>query len=921
MFTKSTVYLFLLAVMLLMASCLQAAPPFIWVEGELPTAKSDIVDNSGFNSINPYAMSGNGWLSSFTEVPGKVSGTAEYIVDINTAGTYKFWLRAVTDIEYKVDDGNYILLDGKKGVNKYNTAANGNWGWPPQISWYNLGTLDLTAGKHKFSFIIGATKKEGKQAMGAIDCFVLTTEEFTPNGKYKPTDDAPKPFYDIKPGTGWDFTPAKDTLDAKSMLDLRYLNEKEAGEHGLIGKSKDGNSFVTTIDGKPIRFWGGSEYNQRNMTLEQLKVHAQFLAKRGVNIVRTHMALEPKGENSKVTDVDEKELNETFKLVTAMKSAGIYTIISPYWGTACKVKKSWGTLGTPGNNGSGLLFVDPVMQSGYKAWIKELYTRPNPYSGIKLADDPAVAIIQIQNEDSLLFWTFGNLSKDAMTRFRTLFADDMKKKYGSLEKTREAWKNYSPAGGELWIQHEWDKGLPGLSHPWDFTRDGMVKKGPWPGFTEYTSDLLEFTTRLMYDFNTDIANYLRKDLGCKQLINAGNWKGVDPSTEQDVEYWSYTANDVIGRNFYASGIHVGPNDGWQILNGHIYSNLSCIKEPTTLPISLKQPVGYPFIVPETLWVTPSLYQSECAPLVAAQTALTGLDIAFWFADGVPEWDASPQGMWTYATPMTLGQFPASALMFRQAYVAEGKPAVVEQRSMKNLWERKTQIISEESSYDPNRDKENIPLTSSVKTVVDPLAFLVGSVQVKFDGDPAKSSVVDMKKYIDRDKKIVRSITGELTTNYGKGIYLINAPKAQGALGFLGGNGVQKLKDVTIECKNRYASIVVASLDGKNIKDSAKVLLQAGTISRPTDWMSVEDSIYQNKQKVDCFKIISTGKTPYQVENTEAIVTVANKKLTTVTVLDVNGMPIGEPTTLTFKNGKVSVTMPKNALYVVLTSGK
>jgi hypothetical protein len=86
-------------------------------------------------------------------------------------------------------------------------------------------------------------------------------------------------------------------------------------------------------------------------------------------------------------------------------------------------------------------------------------------------------------------------------------------------------------------------------------------------------------------------------------------------------------------------------------------------------------------------------------------------------------------------------------------------------------------------------------------------------------------------------------------------------------------------------------------------------------------MSVEDSIYQNKQKVDCFKIISTGKTPYQVENTEATVTVANKKLTTATVLDVNGMPVGEPTTLTVKNGKVSVTMPKNALYVVLTSGK
>ena len=41
----------------------------------------------------------------------------------------------------------------------------------------------------------------------------------------------------------------------------------------------------------------------------------------------------------------------------------------------------------------------------YKSWLRRLYTEPNPYTGIPLKDDPAVAIIQIQNEDSLLFYT------------------------------------------------------------------------------------------------------------------------------------------------------------------------------------------------------------------------------------------------------------------------------------------------------------------------------------------------------------------------------------------------------------------------------------------------------------------------------------------------------------------------------------
>ena len=54
---------------------------------------------------------------------------------------------------------------------------------------------------------------------------------------------------------------------------------------------------------------------------------------------------------------------------------------------------------------SGLLFFNPKLQEGYKAWLKALLARPNPYTGIPLAQDPALAIIQLQNEDSLLFWT------------------------------------------------------------------------------------------------------------------------------------------------------------------------------------------------------------------------------------------------------------------------------------------------------------------------------------------------------------------------------------------------------------------------------------------------------------------------------------------------------------------------------------
>ena len=54
-----------------------------------------------------------------------------------------------------------------------------------------------------------------------------------------------------------------------------------------------------------------------------------------------------------------------------------------------------------------------------------------------------------------------------------------------------------------------------------------------------------------------------------------------------------------------------------------------IKKPVDLPINVKKPLGHTFILPEMLWVPPDLYQSEGPLMVAAQTALTGVDISCW----------------------------------------------------------------------------------------------------------------------------------------------------------------------------------------------------------------------------------------------------------------------------------------------------
>ncbi|MEL7238758.1 MAG: hypothetical protein AAGK78_07835, partial [Planctomycetota bacterium] len=128
----------------------------------------------------------------------------------------------------------------------------------------------------------------------------------------------------------WPFEPGKDTLSPDALLDLRHMNEDVAGETGWIALSDDGNSFVRG-DGEPIRFWAVNTYLQDSLDEDELFEHFEFLAKRGVNMVRWHGQLPTQVEGSAITDINEKALDDLHKMVAAAKKAGIYVTVSPYY--------------------------------------------------------------------------------------------------------------------------------------------------------------------------------------------------------------------------------------------------------------------------------------------------------------------------------------------------------------------------------------------------------------------------------------------------------------------------------------------------------------------------------------------------------------------------------------------------------------
>ena len=722
-----------------------------------------------------------------------------------------------------------------------------------------------------------------------------------------------------EPGT-WAFQPARDEFRPDALLDLRSLNEKQAGESGFVKVDAKGDFILG--NGAPVRFWAVNTNVGRekpfvarplwSATEPDLAHHARFLAKRGVNMVRLHAHLDP-GPKGTLADFNRSERDWIWRTVAAMKKEGIYATISPFWAEGESVGPSWGIPSvTAEQSAAGLLFFDPTMQEGYRAWLRALYAETNPYTGIPLAADPAVAIIQLQNEDSLLFWTLNSIQGEPRRRLCRLFGDFLKSKYGSLEQAKAAW------GGADNKDDDLADGIVALDNIWELTQNRSGARA------RRLDDMTEFLSRTMFDFNRKMEKYLREELGCRQLINAGNWQTADMVKLNDAERWSYTANQVVAVNRYFDGIHTGKNNGWAIENGDRFTSPSALLDPRQLPVNLKLVKGSPMLVTESAWVMPDSHAAEGPFLVAAYQSLSGVDGCYWFATDTDEW-TPPQSAngympslckWVFAKPDMLGGFPAAALMYRTGCIRRGEPVVHEERPLESIFRRQDPIIAEGAGFDPNRNSGNIAPQSAIKHGVNPLAFLVGPVEVIYGGRPEDSKAADLRQFIDESSKEVRSITGELTFNYDKGFCLLNTPKAQGVTAFFKNRRSFKTSDVEIASDNDYGTVAVVSMDDQPIRQSNKLLVQVTTQCRPTDWREKPATIKVREGTFAGFEVVNYGRAPWQVTRARVTLTISNPALVRATVLDANGNAAGDAR-LVKRGDEITLTFPEDALYVIL----
>ena len=898
----------------------------IWREGEDTMARSVTRHRWWYDKVKTDMLSGGDFISHWSE---DAPGTVAYDLQVPESGDYTFWVRAnpaATTLSYRVDAEDWTEIDFSDAEQKENIAADDQIDLR-FISWVRVGQIHLDEGQHTVRFKFHSENNHH----GSLDCFVLTTEGFTPHGIARPADIAeagepvaPEPL--LTDANAWAFDPPRDEFTDEALLDLSHLNEDEAGETGFIRLSEDGGGFVKG-NGEPIRFWSAVS-GITGMEPDQMEQHCRFLAKLGVNMIRIHGRIADDSKGAQITDVRQSAVDSIQRAVAIAKKHGIYVTISPYW-YHHRMPASWDLAGyEAGDMPTGSMFFNEKFQDAYKTWVRELYTSENPYTGIPLKDDPAVGIIQVKNEDSLLFYTFDRIPVEQKRILGKMFGDWLKEKYGSLEATREAWKGarLDKANRPEMIDDDWENGIVGFNITWQMTQEhsgGMARR---------INDQLQFLAKTQRGFYEEIDRYYREELGCRQITNAMNWKSADKLTTDDAERWTYLACDVVAVNRYCGGVHVGQNRGYRIDPGHYLINRSLLRNPLQMPTNLKQPVGHPFIITESAWVHPNLYQTEGPLMAAAYMGLNGVDSLYWFHLGEPTWMRDPRRKfwrvvpgdtgyaihkWTGSVPQQVGMFPANALIHRLGYVRRGETVVHEERTLDEIWRREHPIIAETETFDPNRDTQDLRGQTGGDMQVSRLAFLVGPAEVRFEGNPAETEVADLSRYIDGAAKKVRSNTGEIELDYGVGVLKVETPKACGVAGFLKeAGGTFEVGDVTIESDNDYATIEAVAMDDRPLAESEKVLLQIGTVARLTGWVTQDDSFEQGGEIVKGKRIVYTGKPPWLIADTKATVSIENPGLSRATLLDEAGYPERD-LDVEREGGRLRVELPADAMYVLL----
>jgi len=869
----------LLAAALLLTPA-RASAEVIWVEGEDATV-------AGFNQHGWYSNADGellspgspetgvqgGWLAHFANNSSQVQ--SEWSFTAEEGGELALWIRSAayrTAMEIQLDEGDWVELDHarqREVINLVRPALDVRF-----LGWTYAGTFDLAPGEHTLrAWILPHDDWGGSQIYGGIDCFCLTDlPGWSPTGALQPDPD-PAP---AGPDEWFVYQVGDDPFSPDSVTDVSHLLEAPAGQRGFVQAD---DSQLVFADGTPVRFWGVDAGLPGSSEL--FEQQARLFAKHGINLVRRHTVQETVGlavsDGAGGWSLPEEGIDTFDRWFAAMKAEGIhidFSVFYPHVITEADGYDSDLYAELPdrgeGKSTSGVVgFVEELQDAEWR-YLELLLDHVNPYTGLRYADDPALAVVEVHNEDSV-FWhaPLNALSADAdlplhTARLKQGWADWLAGVYADDAELLAAWG--PPGEGSREGDSLSNAAMP-IYGAWELEADG-----PWnhKDETRRAGDFIRFlaeTQRAYYERRRERI----RQTGYGGLVVSTAWRSGGPAG-QLANLWTDASVDAVDRHAYWGG----GEGGFQIAEGPVEA-ASLLHSPGEglLGMGLWQTEDLPSITTEWNSNPPNEWRAEAAPLVAFYgLGLQGWDASMhftaskaWMRTGWPSLSS-----FVSETPLYMGQFPALATSVIEGHVAEAELAAARRFSLDAAF----------AGVDARSQPVGLGWADGGDTLEVPAEVLaIGRVTASFAETPEPSERVDWDAFVDPATGRLDSMTGELTWHPSPGYFTVATERTQALVGFAAGS--HDLGDVQVELATDFASLLFTPLDGRPLAESGQILVTATARDRQAGTVYIQNGEF----------LEAVGGPPLLLEPVQATLTFAGEPVTSVRPLDVYGVPRDE----------------------------
>jgi hypothetical protein len=269
-----------------------------------------------------------------------------------------------------------------------------------------------------------------------------------------------------------------------------------------------------------------------------------------------------------------------------------------------------------------------------------------------------------------------------------------------------------------------------------------------------------------------------------------------------------------------------------IVDAHAYGGIDELKKSPRVAATFVDWIAAAHVIDRPLSVSewnvspfpaPDRHTSPLYVASAASHQGWAASIQFAYSQQPLDGPGKPSNWDAFNDPGLMATLPAAALLYRRGDVREAKTTYAFAPSPDLLF---NQLVTPKTSVALRTAVERGKLVIAMPQTTE-LPWLEKSEV------PAGATLITdpNQSLIDAETTSVTSDTGELRRDWEEGIYTINTPRSQAAMGWIGGKQVS-LEDVDIAITTRNATVAVQSLDQAGISNSRSIQISLGARSVP-----------------------------------------------------------------------------------------